>query len=116
MDTVSSTWLREQSRPVRSLLTTGIAAGAAQATLMCIAAWLMAHVLAEAIFVGRGLHDLWPAIAALPALACARFSLTLLQRRSTFEAGAQVGDAVQRALEQRMRLLGPRWAVQQSSG
>mgnify|MGYP001556225611 CR=1 FL=1 len=116
MDSVSSTWLRDQSRPVRGLLTTGVAAGAAQAVLMCIGAWIMARVLTQAIFAGRDLYALWPLVAALPALAIARFALALLQRRATFEAGAQVGDSVRRSLEQRLRLLGPRWAAQQSSG
>ncbi len=109
-------WLREQSRPVRRLLNAGIAAGAAQAVLMCIGAWLVAHVLAEAIFAGRRLADLWPAVAALPLLAAARFALVLWQRRATFEAGARVSTSVRLSLEERMRLLGPRWAAQQSSG
>lgn len=116
MTSSSSAWLREQSRPVRRLLTTGIAAGAAQAVLMCAGAWLVAHVLAEAIFAGRGLSTLWPAVSTLPALALARVALGLLQRRYTFEAGVRVGDTMRHALEQRMRRLGPRWAVQQSSG
>lgn len=116
MDSVSSTWLRDQSRPVRGLLATGVAAGAAQAVLMCIGAWIMARVLTQAIFTGRDLYALWPLVAALAALAIARFALILLQRRATFEAGAQVGDSVRRSLEQRLRLLGPRWAAHQSSG
>ncbi len=111
-----TTWLREQSRPVRRLLTTGIAAGAVQAVLMCGGAWLVAHVLAEAIFAGRGLGELWPAVAVLPLLAAARFALTLLQRHVTFEAGARVSAGVRLSLEERMRRLGPRWAAQQSSG
>ena len=109
-------WLREQSRPVRRLLNAGIAAGAAQAVLMCVGAWLLAHVLAEAIFAGRRLADLWPAVAALPLLAAARFALVLWQRRVTFEAGARVSTSVRLSLEERMRLLGPRWAARQSSG
>ena len=109
-------WLREQSRPVRRLLNAGIAAGAAQAVLICLGAWLVAHVLAEAIFAGRRLADLWPAVAALPLLAATRFALVLWQRRATFEAGARVGTSVRLSLEERMRLLGPRWAARQSSG
>lgn len=112
----SSVWLREQSHPVRRVLAIGIAAGAAQAMLMCAGAWLVAYVLAQAIFTGRGLGTLWLVVAALPALALARFAIGLLQRHCTFDAGARVSDAVRRALEQRMRRLGPRWAVQQSSG
>ncbi len=116
MTSSASLWLREQSRPVRHLLTAGIAAGAAQAVLTCAGAWLLAHVLTQAIFAGRGLGALWAFVVALPALAVARSALGLLQRRCTFDAGAQVGDAVRRTLEQRMRRLGPHWAVQQSSG
>jgi ATP-binding cassette subfamily C protein CydD len=55
-------------------------------------------------------------VAALVLIALARFGLSLWQRRATFDAGAQVSDNVRNALEQRMRQLGPRWAVQQSSG
>ena len=87
-----------------------------QAVLVCCTAWLLAHVLATAIFDGRGLAELWPALAALPALATARFALGVWQRRVTFDAGAQVGASIRLALMQRMRLLGPRWAAQQSSG
>lgn len=111
-----TTWLREQSYPVRRLLTAGIAAGAAQAVVMCGGAWLVAHVLAEAIFAGGSPGELWPALAALPLLAAARFALTLLQRHVTFEAGARVSASVRSLLEERMRRLGPRWAAQQSSG
>ncbi len=109
-------WLREQARPVRRLLAVGIVAGALQAVLMCVGAWLVAHVLAAAIFHGRGLAQAWPALAALPALAILRFALTLWQRRMTFEAGARVSTVVRQALEARIRQLGPRWAAQQSSG
>lgn len=111
-----TTWLREQSRPVRRLLRAGIAAGAAQAVAMCAGAWLVAHVLAEAIFAARPLGELWPALAALPLLAVARFALALLQRHVTFEAGARVSAGMRLSLEQRLRRLGPRWAAQQSSG
>lgn len=112
----ASLWLREQARPVRRLLAAGIGTGAAQALLMCLAAWLVAHLLAGAIFRGVGWAQAWPVLVALPLLAAARFALTLVQRRMTFEAGARVSVAVRRALEQRMRQLGPRWAAQQASG
>jgi len=112
----ATTWLRGQARPVRRLLSAGIAAGAGQAVLMCLGAWLVAHVLAGAIFHGRGWAQAWPVLAVLPLLAMVRFALALWQRRTTFEAGARVGDAVRQALERRLRQLGPSWAVRQSSG
>lgn len=115
--TVSTTsWLHQQSRPVRWRLASGIVAGAAQAVLMCIGAWLVAHVLAGAIFAGRSLDALWPAVAALPVIALARVVLGLLQRHCAFEAGAQVSGRVRSALEQRLRQRGPSWAAQQASG
>lgn len=116
MASPASIWLREQARPVRRLLATGVGAGAAQAVLMCLAAWLVAHVLAGAIFHGYGWAQAWPVLAALPLLAAARFGLTLWQRRVTFEAGARVSTAVRQALEQRLRQLGPSWAARQASG
>ncbi len=116
MSVSTSFWLREQARPVRRLLAAGVAAGGAQAVLLCVGAWLMAWLLAHAVLAGRGLGDLWPAVAVLVAIALARFALGLGQRRTTFEAGAQVGENVRRALEQRLRQLGPRWAAQQSRG
>lgn len=115
--TVSTTaWLRKQARPVRHLLATGIAAGGAQAVLLCAGAWLMAWTLSQAVFAERGLADLWPALAALLLVALARFALGVWQRHLTFEAGAQVSDTVRNTLERRMQELGPSWAVQQSSG
>ncbi len=112
----ATTWLREQARPVRRLLNAGIVAGAGQAVLMCLGAWLVAHLLAGAIFHARGWAQAWPVLAVLPLLAAARFALTLWQRRTTFEAGARVSDAVRQALQRRLRQLGPCWAAQQSSG
>ncbi len=116
MTVSTSSWLREQARPVRRLLTAGVVAGGLQAVLVCVGAWLVAHVLARAVLAGAGLAQLWLFVAALVLIALARFALGLWQRRTTFDAGAQVSDNVRSALEQRMRKLGPRWAVQQSSG
>jgi ATP-binding cassette subfamily C protein CydD len=116
MTVSTTTWLREQVRPVRRLLVAGIASGGVQAVLVCVGAWLVAHVLDRAVLAGGGLTRLWPFVAALVLIALARFGLSLWQRRATFDAGAQVSDNVRNALEQRMRQLGPRWAVQQSSG
>jgi ATP-binding cassette, subfamily C, bacterial CydD len=116
MTVSTSSWLHQQSHPVRRLLAFGIAAGTAQAALVCIGAWLVAHVLTAAIFAGRSLDALWPAVAGLPVLALARFMLSLLQRRCTFEAGARVSRRVRSALEQRSRQRGPSWAAQQTSG
>lgn len=116
MTSAASAWLRDQARPVRALLGTGIAAGLLQAALMCLGAWMLAHVLAGAIFHGRRWSMAWPWLLALLALAALRFALGLLQRRATFEAGARVADAVRQALEKRMRELGPRWGTRQASG
>ncbi|MFA6229306.1 MAG: thiol reductant ABC exporter subunit CydD [Rhodanobacter sp.] len=116
MTVSTSSWLREQARPVRRLLAAGVVVGGSQAVLVCIGAWLVAHVLARAVLAGAGLAQLWLFVAALVVIALARFALGLWQRRTTFDAGAQVSDNVRSALEQRMRQLGPRWAVQQSSG
>jgi ATP-binding cassette, subfamily C, bacterial CydD len=116
MTVSTSSWLHQQSHPVRRLLASGVAAGAAQAVLMCIGAWLVAHVLAGAILAGRSLDALWPAVAALPIVALARVVLGLVQRGCTFEAGTQVSGRVRRALEQRLRQRGPSWAAQQARG
>ena len=116
MSASTSAWLREQARPVRRLLTAGIAAGSIQAVLLCVGAWLTAWTLGQAVFGERGLADLWRAVAALLVIALMRFGLGVWQRQLTFEAGAQVSDRIRIALEQRIRELGPRWAVRQSSG
>lgn len=116
MASAANAWLREQARPVRRLLAAGVCAGATQALLTCLGAWLLAHVLAGAIFHGRGWRAAWPWLLALALLALARFALVLWQRRATFEAGARVADAVRQALDARLRELGPRWAAQQASG
>ena len=116
MKSAATVWLREQARPVRHLLGAGIAAGMAQAALMCLGAWVLAHVLAGAVFHGRGWNVAWPWLLVLLALAVLRCACGLLQRRSTFEAGACVVDAVRSGLEKRMRGLGPRWGRGQASG
>lgn len=112
----ASQWLRQQARPVRRLLAGGIVAGALQAALMCLGAWLVAHSLTQAMFASASLATLWPLLALLPLVAIARFALTIRQRRATFEAGAQVSMQLRQALEERVRVLGPAWAMQQSSG
>lgn len=112
----AAAWLRQQARPVRSLLARGVAACVAQALLMCLGAWLLAQALDRAIFGGQGLAQLWPLLAILPLLAAARFALAVWQRHVTFEAGAQISDRVRDALERRMCRLGPQWAARQSGG
>ena len=87
-----------------------------QAILLCIGAWLTAWTLTQAVFASRDLAYLWPAVVALLVIALARFALGVWQRLLTFEAGARVSDTVRRALERRLRQLGPRWAATQSSG
>jgi ATP-binding cassette, subfamily C, bacterial CydD len=116
MPLASTAWLRQQARPVRHLLITGIGAGSLQAVLMCTGAWLVAHVLTQAIFHHSTLASLWPWLAGLPLIAAARFACTIKQRQATFEAGAQVSMAVRQKLEERLRTLGPLWAAQQSRG
>lgn len=116
MSVSTSAWLRTQARPVRGLLAAGVAAGSTQALLLCMGAWLMAWTLTQAVLAERGLAELWPVVLALLVIALARFALGVWQRQLTFEAGAKVSDNVRRALEQRLRELGPRWAARQSSG
>jgi ATP-binding cassette, subfamily C, bacterial CydD len=116
MPLASTAWLRQQARPVRHLLITGIGAGSLQAVLMCTGAWLVAHVLTQAIFHHSTLASPWPWLAGLPLIAAARFVCTIKQRQATFEAGAQVSMAVRQKLEERLRTLGPLWAAQQSRG
>ncbi|HUB92039.1 MAG TPA: thiol reductant ABC exporter subunit CydD [Dyella sp.] len=112
----ASQWLRQQARPMRRLLAGGIVAGALQAALMCLGAWLIAHSLTQAIFASGSLATLWPLLALLPPVAISRCALTIRQRRATFEAGAQVSMQLRQALEECTRVLGPAWATQQSSG
>jgi ATP-binding cassette, subfamily C, bacterial CydD len=116
MALTATRWLREQARPVRRLLGIGVLAGAVQAVLMCLGAWLVAHVLSQAIFASRPPASLWPLLSLLPLIAVARFVLSVWQRRATFEAGARVSTHVRQRLEERARSLGPIWAARQSSG
>lgn len=116
MTSTPTTWLRQHIRPVRRLLVSGVAAGALQAVLMCLGAWLVAHVLSQAIFASRPLASLWPALAVLPLIAVLRFALIVWQRRATFEAGARVCMQVRQRLEERIRSMGSMWTTQQSRG
>lgn len=116
MAPTATSWLRQQAHPVRRLLSMGVIAGAVQAALMCLGAWLVARVLAQAIFESRPLASLWPLLIPLPFIAAARFALTIWQRQTTFEAGAQVSTRVRQWLEERIRSRGPIWATRQSTG
>lgn len=110
------TWLWQQARAVRRLLAGGVLMGAMQAALMCAGAWLIARLLAQAIFHARPLASLWPLLAWLLPIAIVRCVLLVMQRRATFEAGARISSTIRQALEQRLRTLGPLWAAQQSRG
>jgi ATP-binding cassette, subfamily C, bacterial CydD len=116
MALTATRWLQEQARPVQRLLGIGVALGAAQAVLMCIGAWLVAHVLSQAIFTSHSPASLWPLLFLLPLIAVVRFALSVWQRRTTFDAGASVSTQVRRILEERIRSLGPIWAARQSRG
>lgn len=116
MDGSASPWLRQQARPVRRLLTIGILAGSANALLMCGGAWLLAHLLSEAIFMGRGLNQLWPAIVALLVVAACRAVAGLLQQHYQADAGERVSATIQAELERSIRQRGPAWTARQSTG
>lgn len=116
MASPSTRWLQQQARPVRRLLATGVIAGAAQAVVMCLGAWLVARVLAQAIFTPPPFATWWPMLAALPLIAALRFALIVWQRQATFEAGVRVGTRIRWQLEEHLRRMGPLWATRQSSG
>lgn len=113
---VANDWLRQQAQPVRGLLRGAIAYGAAQSLLVCAIAWLVAQVLARAIFERVGLVDLRWSILAIAALAVLRAVLLYRQRIRSDAAGRAVTQNVQQALRQRLRELGPSWSARQSAG
>jgi ATP-binding cassette subfamily C protein CydD len=112
----ASRWLKQQAAPVRRPLAVATLAGTLQAMLMCAGAWLVAHVLARAIFAGQSLATLWPALLALLVVATARAAAGTRQRRASVEAGGQVSQRIHRLLEERVRSLGPQWTIRQSTG
>ena len=113
---VANDWLRQQAQPVRGLLRAAIGYGATQSLLLCAMAWLVAQVLALAIFEHVGLADLRWSILAIAALAMLRAVLLYRQRMCSDAAGRAVTQNVQRALRQRLRELGPAWSARQSAG
>jgi len=113
---VANDWLRQQAQPVRGLLRAAIGYGATQSLLLCAMAWLVAQVLALAIFEHVGLADLRWSILAIAALAILRAVLLYRQRMCSDAAGRTVTQNVQRALRQRLRELGPAWSARQSAG
>ncbi|SFW23633.1 thiol reductant ABC exporter subunit CydD [Luteibacter sp. UNCMF366Tsu5.1] len=113
---VANDWLRQQAQPVRGLLRAAIGYGATQSLLLCAMAWLVAQVLALAIFEHVGLADLRWSILAIAAIAILRAVLLYRQRMCSDAAGRAVTQNVQRALRQRLRELGPAWSARQSAG
>ncbi|MBB3228257.1 ATP-binding cassette subfamily C protein CydD [Luteibacter sp. Sphag1AF] len=116
MSTNAPSWLRARARPLRSLLTRGIAAGTAHALLVCAGAWLIAHVLAQAIFADRALATLWPELVALVVTGALRAWLVVVQRAVQFDAGARIVEQVHHELDASLKARGPKWAAQQASG
>jgi ATP-binding cassette subfamily C protein CydD len=116
METTTPNWLRAQARPLRGRLAKGVAAGGAQALLMCLGAWLVTHALAQAIFGHSSLRALCPELAGVAIVALVRTWLLVLQRGIQFDAGSRIVQQVHHELEARLQALGPRWATKQSSG
>ncbi|NII53814.1 thiol reductant ABC exporter subunit CydD [Luteibacter sp. SG786] len=109
-------WLRQQAQPVRRLLRNAISYGAAQSVLVCAIAWLVAQVLAQAIFAHAGLADLRWSILGVVLLVLLRAALLYRQRACSDAAGRVVTQNVQRGLRERLRQLGPRWSAGQFAG
>ncbi len=115
-ESIAPNWLRAQARPLRRRLGKSVAAGSAQALLMCGGAWLIAHVLARAIFAHQTLLALWPALTGIVLIAALRAALMVKQRTWQFDAGSQIVTQVHRELDLRLQARGPQWAARQSTG
>jgi ATP-binding cassette subfamily C protein CydD len=115
-ESTASNWLRTLARPLRRQLAKGVAAGGAQALLMCGGAWLIAHVLAQAIFAHQALLALWPALCGIVLIAALRAVLLVKQRAWQFDAGSQIVTQVHNELDRRLQARGPQWAARQATG
>ena len=83
---------------------------------MCGGAWLIAHVLAQAIFAHQTLPVLLPALVGIVLIAALRAALMVKQRTWQFDAGSQIVTQVHRELDLRLQARGPQWAARQSTG
>jgi len=115
-DPHAARWLRARAAPVRRLLNVAVGFGTAHAVVVCVIAWLLAHVLSRAIFGSAGLRDLWLALSLIGLFALLRGTLLYRQRMASDAAARAVAYMLHEDLRKQIRRLGPHWCTQQSQG
>ncbi len=103
-------------QPARRLVALAVGSGIVQATLMCVAAWLLARVLFLSIFEHVPLARVSGYLLALLGLAVLRMGLAYEVRRASFAAAVRVVGSMRHRLLEHVRSLGPLWLRSQSSG
>lgn len=110
------TWLLGQRAALQSRLRLALALGLGGGLLIVVQAGLLAWILNAAIMHGRGLAEVWPALAGLLPVFALRCVLVQAGERVTFAAGAQLRTRLRGELLRHLHALGPAWLQEQASG
>lgn len=100
-------WLRGNAGSGSVALRAAVALGLCGGVLLIVQAWLLARVVAGAVFHGLGPAALAPELYGLLAVFAARAGVTALTQWAAFRAAATVKHEMRMRLLERLRALGP---------
>ncbi len=109
-------WLRRAARQLRAPLTRVALLSSAQTLVLVAQAWLLAGILAAAVFAHAPLARLWPQIMVLVLLAPVRFVLGVAARGTAHGAAQRLADALRARMLRSAQALGSYRLQEHSSG
>jgi ATP-binding cassette, subfamily C, bacterial CydD len=109
-------WLARRAAPIRAGIGQAVALGMASGLLLMLQAALLAWTLSAVVMDHAGLHQVWPALAAIPPVIALRYVLIRLAERTAFSAAATMRVTLRSELLRKLQALGPMWLRGEASG
>lgn len=109
-------FLYTQTQPLRREVHTVTGIGTLAAVFQVASAFVLAHIVARAVFAQASLSTLWPWFGLLPLLYGLRAGLAWALERRAFRLGAQVRRQIRAELLKKLQILGPVWLAGDSTG
>lgn len=102
-------FLQAQTQSLRHGVHVVIAQGTFAAVMQVASAFVLAHIVASAVFAHASLPALWPWLAILPLFYGVRAALAWAAERQAFRLGVQIRQRIRRELLEKLKDLGPVW-------
>ncbi|WP_459937383.1 thiol reductant ABC exporter subunit CydD [Desulfonatronum parangueonense] len=109
-------WLPAAARQVQGQLLLAVSLGFLAGIVLILQAGILAFVVHEVLFAGRGLADLLGPVLALPGLMLVRAALVWGGEQLGFQAAARVKSGIRMQLYDHLHALGPDRLRARSSG